>query len=261
MSNEIQKDVLTKTRVVYQKPEVDQVILRKDLEYKASLTMDVYYPPGSDERMYPAVVIVAGYPDPGYQKMLGCKFKESGSPVSWAQLIAASGMVCITYSNVEPIVDLQALLHFIHEHSAELKMDPNKIGLWASSGNVPLALSALIDRDDIKCAALLYGYMMDPKINEMAKMFGFANAVANKSIDDLKKNLPMFIARAGQDQTPYLNEVLDRFLIQALALNLPITVANHPNGPHAFDLFNDSHTTRVIVQQVLDFLNLELRGT
>ena len=90
-------------------------------------------------------------------------------------------------------------------------------------------------------------------------MYGFVNPVADKSIDDLPQNLPMFIARAGQDQTPYLNEVLDRFIMSALARNLSITIANHPNGPHAFDLFDDSHTTRVIIQEVLDFLKLQLQ--
>jgi hypothetical protein len=261
MTNEIQKDVFTKTRVVYEKPEVDQVIAQKDVEYKTSLTMDIYYPPRSSDRVHPAVIIVAGYPDAGHEKILGCKFKETGSSVSWAQLIGSSGMVCITYSNAEPLTDLHTLIGFIHEHSVEFRIDPNRIGLWASSGNVPLALSALIDRLDIKCAVLLYGYMFDPKVNEMAKMFGFVNAIADRSIDDLKKKLPIFIARAGQDQTSYLNQVLDRFISDALRRNLPITVANHPEGPHAFDLFDDSHTTRVIVQQVLDFLNLELHGS
>jgi hypothetical protein len=239
---------------------MDQVIVQRDLEYKPSLTMDIYYPANLNQES-PAVIIVAGYPDAGHQKILGCKFKETGSSVSWARLIAASGIVCITYSNAEPVVDFHALLEFIHQHSAGLKIDPNKIALWASSGNVPLALSALITRSDLKCAALLYGYMMDSKINEMSKMFGFVNPVVHKSSDDLPNDLPMFIARAGQDQTPYLNEVLDRFVIEAFARNLPVTFTNHPNAPHAFDLFDDSHTTRVIIQQVLEFLSLQLRST
>lgn len=260
MSNEIQKDVLTKTRVVYQNPEADQVIVQRDLEYKTSLTMDVYYPAHVTQES-PTVIIVAGYPDQGHQKLLGCKFKETGSSTSWAQLIAASGMVCITYSNKEPVADFDALLDFIHQHSAELKIDANKIGLWASSGNVPLALSALMDRSDLKCAALLYGYVIDPKIVEISKMFGFVNPIADKSIDDLPKSLPIFIARAGQDQTPCLNEVLDQFILDALQRNMSITFVNHANGPHAFDLFDDSHTTRVIIREVLEFLELQLGST
>ena len=259
MSNEIQKDVLTKTPVVYRKPEVDQVTIHKDIQYKPSLTLDIYYPPSVNDGHFPAVIIVAGYPDPGHQRLLGCKFKETGSSVSWAQLIAASGIISIAYTNSEPIADFHALVDFIHDHSAELKIDANKIGLWASSGNVPLALSALIARSDLKCAALLYGYAMDPRVSEMSKIYGFIDSCADKSIDDLPNYLPMFIARAGQDQTPYLNDVLDRFIKNALNRNLPITCANHPNGPHAFDLFDDSHTTHVIIQQVLDFFSLQLR--
>jgi hypothetical protein len=259
MSNGIQKDVLTKTRVVYHRPEMDQVTVRRNLEYKTALTKDVYYPPGSNDGLHPAVIIVAGYPDPGHEKLLGCKFKQTGSSVSWATLMAAFGIIAVTYTNSEPVADFHSLLDFIQQHSSQLKIDATRIGLWASSGNVPLALSALIDRNDLKCAALLYGYTIDPKVSEMAKMYGFVNPCADKSMDDLPKNLPMFIARAGQDQTPYLNEALDRFIINALARNLSITFANHPNGPHAFDLFDDSHTTRVIIQQVLDFLNLQLQ--
>lgn len=259
MSNEIQKEILTRTRVVYEKPEMDQVIVQRDLEYKTGLTTDIYYPPNMSDRAYPAVIIVAGYPDPGHQRILGCKFKETGSTVSWAQLIAAAGIIAIAYTNSKPVEDLNSLLDFIQQNSDNLKINSAKIALLASSGNVPLALSALIDYQSLKCAALLYGYSMHPNVNEMAKMYGFVNPVADKSIDDLPKYVPMFIGRAGQDQTPYLNEVLDRFVIEALTRNLPITFANHPNGPHAFDLFDDSHTTRVIIQQVLDFLNLQLR--
>lgn len=259
MSNEIQRDVLTKTTVVCRKPEMDQVTVQRDLEYKSGLTMDVYYPAGKNNDPRPAVIIVAGYPDSGYQKLLGCKFKETGSSVSWAKLIAASGIISIAYTNTEPVADCYSLLSYMQNHPAELKIDAARIGLWASSGNVPLVLSVLMNRNELRCAALLYGYTMDPKISEMAKMYGFVNPVADKSIDDLPQNLPMFIARAGQDQTPYLNEVLDRFIISALARNLTITIVNHPNGPHAFDLFDDSQATRVIIQQVLDFLNLQLQ--
>ncbi|MCI0441784.1 hypothetical protein L0152_01040 [bacterium] len=260
MSNGIQKDVLTKTRVVYSKPEMDRVTVRRDLDYKTALTMDVYYPPGSNDRLHPAVIIVAGYPDTGHEKLLGCKFKETGSSASWATLIAACGIISVTYTNTEPFADFHSLLDFVHQHSSQLNIDATRIGLWASSGNVPLALSALIDRNDLKCAALLYGYTIDPKVIEMAKMCGFVNPCADKSMDDLPKTLPMFVARAGQDQTPYLNETLDRFIVNALACSLSITFANHTNGPHAFDLFDESHTTRVIIQQVLEFLNCNFKN-
>jgi hypothetical protein len=47
-------------------------------------------------------------------------------------------------------------------------------------------------------------------------------------------------------------------IAQGLASNLPMTVVNHANGPHAFDLFDDSETSREVVRQMLAFLRFNL---
>jgi hypothetical protein len=44
-----------------------------------------------------------------------------------------------------------------------------------------------------------------------------------------------------------------------LAANLPLTLANHAEGLHAFDLFDDRAATRAAVGQVLGFLQAWLR--
>jgi hypothetical protein len=44
----------------------------------------------------------------------------------------------------------------------------------------------------------------------------------------------------------------------ALRHNLPLTCINHPSGPHAFDLFDDSRAAQIVVRQVLAFLALHL---
>ena len=87
---------------------------------------------------------------------------------------------------------------------------------------------------------------------------GFVNPFAGKSVDDLPKDTPLFVARAGQDQMPGLNETLDRFLARTLACNLPITFVNHSTAPHAFDLFQDSETSREIIRRILAFLRFHL---
>ena len=91
-----------------------------------------------------------------------------------------------------------------------------------------------------------------------AKQFGFANACAGRSVEDVSATIPLFVARAGQEQMPGLNPALDRFVANALARNLPLTLVNHADGPHAFDLFHDSDTTREIIRQVLGFLRFHL---
>ena len=86
----------------------------------------------------------------------------------------------------------------------------------------------------------------------------FATPSAGKSVDDLPRDIPLFIARAGRDQMPGLNAALDSFLARAVTCNLPVTIVNHSMGPHAFDLLDDSETSREIIRQILAFLRFHL---
>jgi hypothetical protein len=114
-----------------------------------------------------------------------------------------------------------------------------------------------------KCGALVYPYTLDldgsAGVAGAAKQWGFINACSGKSIDDLARDRPLFVAKAGQDQMPGLNAALDRFVCAALSRNLPVTVTNHATGPHAFDLFDDGETTRDVVRQILAFFCFQLQ--
>jgi acetyl esterase/lipase len=210
------------------------------------------------------VIFVTGFSDVEAQKMLGCLLKEMGSYVSWGQLAAASGLVAVTYTNREPATDVRAVLQHVRQNAKSLDIDENRIGLWACSGNVPTALSVLMQhaQDHPTCAVLCYGYMLDSDgstaVADAAKRWRFVNPCAGKTVDDLQRDIPLFIARAGQDQMPGLNETLDRFVVNAVACNLPITFVNHSVAPHAFDLFHDSETSREIIGRILVFLQSHL---
>ena len=269
MSRETPRHEITKKRVVYEIPGMDAVTVRREVQYRADdaggLTIDIYYPPDwkSGARI-PSVVFVSGYSDLGSQKILGCKLKDMESYISWGRLTAASGMIAITYTNREPVADTRALLRYVRENGAQFGIDENRIGVWACSGNVSNALSILMeeDRDYLRCAVLCYGIMLDldgsTDVAESAAKWGFVNPSAGKSVNDLPQDLPLFIARAGQDEMPHLNETIDRFLVKALMRNLPITFTNHPEAPHAFDLMHDSETSREIIRQILAFLRFHL---
>jgi hypothetical protein len=107
----------------------------------------------------PAVIFVTGFSDAGAQRMLGCRFKEMGSYVSWAELVAASGMVAVTYANQQPDADVRAVLTHLRQDAAPLGLDENRIGVWSCSGNVPTALSVLTGDAGHRptCAVLCYG--------------------------------------------------------------------------------------------------------
>ena len=269
MSQDTPQEHISKMRVVYTLPGLDAVTVRRDEPYLAAdtgaLTMDLYYPPDSQRAgRTPAVIFVTGYNDAGAQRMLGCRMKEMGAYISWGQLAAASGLVGITYTNSDPAADVHAVVRHVREHAASLGIDETRIGVWACSGNVPNALAVLMrgGQDYLKCAVLCYGCMLDldgsSRIADASRQFGFVNPPAGKSVEDLPPDLPLFIARAGRDQMPGLNDALDRFLAGALACNLPLTFVNHASGPHAFDLVDDSDTSREIVRRILAFLQFHL---
>lgn len=269
MSRQTGQDHISKKAVVYGIPGMDAVTVRRDLAYRTTdagpLTLDIYEPPGSEgQAPPPAVILVAGYPDPGFRRIVGCGFKEMGSTVAWARLIAASGIAAIAYTNREPVADLHVLLEVARHSAASWGIDETRIGLWASSGNVPLALSLLIQGsgEDVRCAVLFYGYMFDSQaaggVAEAAGRFGFVNPCEGKTVGDLAGDVPLFIARAGQDEMPRLNEGLDAFLAGAVAHNLPVTFTNHASGPHAFDVFQDSEASREVVRLGLEFLRFHL---
>ena len=269
MSQNVPQNDITKKRVVYQIPGMDAVTIRRDVEYRATdsggLTMDIYYPPDSKSgARLPAVVFVSGFSDLGFQKMLGCKLKEMESYISWGRLTAASGLVAITYTNTDPAGDIYSLLGYLRQNAESLGIDENRIGVWACSGNVPNALSILMQdaRKYLKCAVLCYGIMMDLDgstiVAESAGKWGFVNPCAGKSVEDLPRDVPLFIVRAGQDEMPRLNETIDRFVVKALSCNLPLTFANHPAAPHAFDLVHDSEASREIIRRILSFMRFHL---
>ena len=268
MSQDTQRDQLSKKRVVYAIPGMEAVNVRRDERYRVTdssvLAMDLYYPPDSTAGARgPAVIFVTGFSDLGAEKMLGCQFKDMGSFVSWAQLVAVSGLVGITYANTEP-GDVHEVLHHVQQNATALGIDRNRIGVWACSGHGPNALSVLMEhgRDGLACAVLAYAYTLDldgsTLVADAAKQFRFVTPGAGKSVNDLPRDLPLFVARAGRDQMPGLNHALDRFVGAALAVNLPVTVVNHATGPHAFDLFDDTRTSRDVVEGVLAFLQCHL---
>lgn len=229
--------------------------------------MNVYLPPDSEAGARPpAVVFVTGYSDPGFQAMLGCRQHEMGSYDSWARLTAASGLAAITYENREPAGDASAVFDFIRGSGVALGVDESRIGVWSCSGNVPTALSVLMrdSEPSPRCAVLCYGFMLDSDgstgVADAARQIRFANPTAGKSVDDLPDGLPLFVVRAGRDENPGLNASIDRFAAKALARNLPVTLVNHATGPHAFDLMEDSESTREIIRQTLAFMRFHLLG-
>ena len=261
-------DLVTR-RVCLRLKGMDAVTVRRDLSYGTvdgdPLLVDLYYPPNHTAGgPWPAVIIVAGYPETLEPRRLSRTYKDLGWTVSMARLIAASGMAAIAYTNRDPVRDLEALIEHVHEHATPWRVDASRIGVMAVSGNVPTALTAIMQDAPRppSCAVFGCGCLLDldgaTDVADAAREFGFANPGAGRSIAHLRHDVPIFITRAGQDQFPAMNASIDRFMRHGIAANLPITFVNHAEGPHAFDLFDDSRTSRDIVRGTLEFLRQHL---
>jgi hypothetical protein len=248
-------------RVVYEIPGMRDVTVRRGVEYKPALNMDLYYPAGAEAPL-PAVVIVFGYRDVGVTSPFGCQLREMAMFVSWAELFAASGIVGVLYETKDPADDASAVLSYVRANGAALGIDQTRLAVWASSGHVPVALSVLMDGKACS-GAFCYGYTLDldgaTGVAKAAVQYHFANPAAGRQVEDLPKDTALFLARAGQDQFPGLNEALDAFVDGALRCNLPVTLMNHATGPHGFDFADDSEASRQVIRAILSFLQANLR--
>jgi hypothetical protein len=218
---------VTTRRVLYAIPGMDAVVVHDDEFIGADgqvLPLRIYEASQPISDPPPVVVIVAGYPDPGFTAKLGCRFMEMAWTISMAQLIAASGMTAITHSNRDPQADAVALM---------TSLQGSRIGIWATSGHCPVAFHALRYAD---CAV-------------------FSNPI----VGEIAAGKPMFLIRSGKAETPGLNAALDALLARGLSENAPITLVNVPDAPHSFDLFHPGPETGRILQQGLDFLKAHLR--
>jgi hypothetical protein len=275
---------IAKRRIVYSIPGMDRMRTERDLPYATrngeTLTMDLYYPSFDSPAVRPAaprelahdppdevhcagraaVLLVTGYPDPGVARIFGCHTRHLGAFVSWAQLLAASGVVAITYANREP-ADGQAAFDHVRLNAARLGIDADRLGIWSCSGHGPNALSLLINEGrHIRCACLISAYTLDregsTQVADASARFRFVTA--GRSVNEIPRDAPMFVARAGRDEMPGLNDALDAFVCDALARNLPLTAVNHAAGPHAFDVFDESEASREVIRAAVRFLRFHL---
>ena len=252
-------EAMAAREVLYRVPGMDSVVVehgRVDAaEAGEALTFDLYRPPGgAAASLLPLVVVVAGFPDAGMRRIFGRSFKDTGAVTSWCRLLAASGLGAVAYANREPREDLRALLDF-------LRRDGGRLGLFATSGNAPLALGAAVDTP-VDALALAYPYTLDfdgaTTVAEAARAWGFANGGEGKSAEDLPTDTPLLLVRAGRDQFNGLNETLDRLVGAGLRRNLPLECLNLPDAPHAFDLEQDGEPARRAIRRVLAFFRESL---
>jgi acetyl esterase/lipase len=244
-------------------PGMDEVVVTH-LDYPSTdgspLPMDVYYPLDSAGRgPLPVVIFVMGYAD--WAPYISEPLKEMSYYVSWGRLVAASGLIAITYQT-EQSDDLEAVVVWLQENGQLHHMDPHRIGLWSCSANSPTAMSFAMEegRDFLKFAVFYSGQMLTPDnefrngINDMCERAG-CYAAELKDVTQLRTDLPLLIVRAGRDPMRYVNDSIDHFVDVALASDVNVTLIEFEEGTHGFDENMRSHPRSAeIIEQTLEFM-------
>ena len=257
--------------VVYRVPGMDKVVVKSNLKYTTTndpnLLMDVYLPPGLAAGEHrPAVVFIHGG--------AGAQFKPKdwGIYKSLGRLIAASGMIAVTFTHrlgypkpllAEAASDVNAAINYIRAKADSLNIDKDRLCLAAYSAGGPMLSLGMRDNPAyVRCLVAFYAFLdiqqsethRANETPEMVKGFSPITYLAN----DPGKLAPMFIARAGRDEVPTMNDSIDRFVREALTRNASIIVANHPQGVHGFDNQTDDERSREIIRGAIDFMKIHL---
>jgi tetratricopeptide (TPR) repeat protein len=208
-------------------PDRDSYVIDKDVEYRAGLAMDVYRAARGD-RLPVTILMNTGMDSTrNFVQFMG-----------WAALVASQGFVAINPdSDPDHVPDnFDALVAYIRAHAAALHADPDRIAIFAWSGNAGKSFGLAETHPAIRAAAFYYG----------------AGAVERWRLD-----LPVYWVRAGLDREA-MNSAIDRLYASAIKVNAPVTLVNFSSGHHGFDVLDDNDLSREVIASTIRFLKTAL---
>ena len=281
---EYEEEDFSQKLVVYSLPHMDEAIEQKDIVYKTvngdDLLMDVYYPSDYEgETRLPAVIFVHG---DGPEEFLRT-IKDSGQYVSWGQLVAASGLIGITFNHrsthqltrlYEVAKDVDDAINYVRDNHRSLGINADRLCIWTCSAGAPFGLRTALREDApyIRCIVSYYGIAdiaayyenSDDTVGEIGEPLpSLTQEVldefsAAKHINSMQSSIsPMLIVRSGLNGAA-LNRSIDRLVTATIAKNVSLDFLNHATGHHSFDILDDNVRSREIIQTTLDFMKIHL---
>ena len=265
--------------LAYELPGMRDAIVRRDLTYRTvvdagvprALTMDVYRPPDAATERRPALIFVHG----------GLVARQTSPPPttwpsyrSWGRLAAAAGLVGVVFNhrmttdeNIATAAgDVAAAVEYVRANAATFGVNPDRICIAVYSAGGPLGSIFMRERDPtIRCLVLFYPYL---DLEHMRSQSPFRPAHPAAHVDSLVHRYspahlltvapstqpPIFLAMAGEDAIPRLNDSIERFMKAAVAHRVEIDFALHRRGAHGFDQRNHDARSREILERVLAFV-------
>ena len=240
-----------KRHLVHQVPSMNSIRPTK-IVYRDTLEADVYYPKMEVRtKEFPCVLFVSSFVD--------INFRQVQVYIDWAKLMAANGIIGIVYETNSPSLDFDKLTEYLMANAKTLRVDENKIAIWSASGNSLLALNKVNASSQFKCHSIYYGLTTTidsqylNEVEEMSKKNGFAFFVKDK----YTSKVPTLIIRAGKDNWTTILNSIDELVRLLLAQNIPFELVNYPDGQHAFDMLDNSETSKRIIIRTVEFFKRE----
>jgi len=225
--------------VVYQTPAMKDVRARRDVVFaqgeRGPLRLDVYYPPGTGRAAPPAVVFANVVGERGSRPLRDAQVYQS-----WARLLAAHGIAGVPMASEAAHAgdNLGQAVEHLEAHARELGIDGQRLGVWACSANVTIALPYLMERApaEIRTGVVYYG---------------------NAPLGRLRTDLPLLYVLATKDG-PALIAGERAAWEQARRDDAPWTMVVARDLPHAFDAVDNSEASRRLVGETVDYLVRQL---
>jgi dienelactone hydrolase len=144
-------------------------------------------------------------------------------------------------------------------------VDPDRLVVWVFSGGGWMMAPFLRERPVyVRALVAFYAVLDVPADDSMPedvklKMVRFSSRAEAPFQGRGCCAAPVFIARAGLDG-PALNQSIERFVQEARkeANYIDVTLMEHPEGRHGFDILDDNDRSREIIQGAISFLKKNL---
>jgi dienelactone hydrolase len=209
----------------YPAPSPSSIEMTKDVAY-GELRLDLYRPSGGASAL-PALIF----------SNLGTGAQRSNPFYkAWAEIAASHGLAAIlpdlrpeTYAQ-----DMDAVIAHLLANGATLRIDRDRIAVYAGSGNVSRTLP----------------YVQSPKQTAIKSAVMYYGAAV---VTEFRRDLPILFVRAGLDRPP-VNRGMTELVTLATNQNAPVSLLNFPGGHHAFEIVDDVHETRDTIDRTIDFV-------
>jgi acetyl esterase/lipase len=256
------------------RPGMANVVVTRGLTYTPNLTLDVYRPSAQGGRR-PALIFVHGGLVANQPSPLPTTWP---SYQSWGRLAAASGWVGVMFNHrlttADNVVDaeseVRAAIKYVRDNAATLGVDADRLCIAFYSAGGQIAAAALHDPQPyIRCVVLFYPFL---DLEHQRNRTAFREAHPAARVDSLVSRYspaaviareasrlpPLYVAMAGQDAIPGLNDSIRRFMQVAMTNRVPLDFALHPAGAHGFDQRNHDERSREILENVMSFIGRHL---